>query len=150
MSYQQLLSIGYIPKDHPGGLISCGDSTNSGTSEITFIIEDDTFTSPELPNLKVNGTESDWFDANDGMWASLSNEINTFFGQAGLLSGEKIAGVWCHLMDEPLEDGPEIISLDSEFGEFENESNNFNGRFYFRYQQVEDDEYTSDQILICE
>ncbi len=42
MSESHLLSIGFIPAEHVGGTISCGDPDGSGTREITVEIGEDT------------------------------------------------------------------------------------------------------------
>lgn len=145
---QQILTIGFIPPNHPGGLISCGDPQSSGTLEITLLIEEEIFTSPEIADLNINAQNCDWFNPLDTMWERLSTILNTRL--PFLLTPKKLSSIWCHLMDEPIDGSTELIELNEEFGEFQNNESSYNNHLYIRYQIFEEEIYTSDKIYISE
>lgn len=148
MSIQHLLSVGCIPKNHPGGLIMCGDPLASGTREVTFSIQDDLITSTEITEFKYNGKGADWFLPDSRLWQELSTTINQTLNPAQEISAKDIAGVWHFFIDEPIDMTSELVELPNEYGEFYNEDSQFNHTFYFRFQEVEDNQYISDRILI--
>lgn len=145
MSTQQLLSIGYIPLNHGGGTISCGDPDGSGSKELTLLISEDLMiTCMEDSLFSYDANKSNWFSAKDKLWDALATLINANLKPKTLLDEFTLASTWAIIMDEPLKKS-KISLLDSDFGEFFCDSR-FNDRFYFRYQLIEDEEVTTDQI----
>ena len=148
MSRQQLLTIGLIPENHPGGLIMCGDPISSGTQELTFEITEDVITSNEIPELMIDGSKLNWFSSGATLWQKLSKNVNSHIAASIKLKEETLLCLWCLLMDEPLTSSENIIELPDEYGEFYNKDKQFNKQFYFRYQEVEDNEYLSDRLFV--
>lgn len=148
MSKLQLLTIGYIPEKHPGGLIMCGDPTSSGTQELTLNILNDVIRSDEILQLKIDGRKLDWFSPDGTLWHSLSSTINAHLKCSKKIHASSLLALWSQLMDEPITSSEDIIELPDEYGEFYNVGQQFNQKFYFRFQEVEDNKYLSDQIFI--
>lgn len=147
MSYKEFLSIGFIPNNHPGGLVVCGDPDASATIEVNFHIENEVISCLENTEFKLDGSAADWFSPTSPVWESVAEQTNKIIAAPKLLDCQTIGSIWAYIMDEPFNDS-EVCEIESDFGEFHNDSKKLNGLFYFRYQQFEDDEVTQERILI--
>jgi hypothetical protein len=144
MQNQQVLTIGHVPKDHAGGRISCGDPDGSGTQEITLLVIDYSMvTCLECTGFSYDGSSADWFSPNDNLWIEIAQLVSHKLEK--VIDAETLYELWAFIMDEPAPN-TKIRDLESEFGEFLNHGE-FNDKFYFRYQEFEDDDVTREEIF---
>lgn len=145
MNNKQLLTIGYVPLGHLGGRISCGDPYSSGTQEITLLVGDDSMvTCLESAEFCYDGSSANWFSPIDNLWRETAQLVSNKLDK--LIDAETLYELWTLIMDEPVPN-TKVSHLECEFGEFLNHGD-FNDKFYFRYQEFEDDDVTREDIFM--
>ena len=145
MNNKQLLTIGYVPLGHLGGRISCGDPYSSGTQEITLLVGDDTMvTCLESAGFCYDGSSANWFSPNDNLWRETAQLVSHKLDK--VIDAQTLYELWALIMDESVPNTKIRHLIEGEFGEFFNHGH-FNDKFYFRYQEFEDDDVTREEIF---
>ena len=149
MSEKHLLTIGFIPADHGGGTISCGDPDGSGTREILVEIDDDAGKNVDTDQV-LSAEKAQFFAEDCPFLGQIASDWATPLADgAGSLSGAALARCWGSFHDEPLPgDLPRQVAEEDDCGEFQNSDGEFNGKFFIRYQFEEDGEYFNEQVVV--
>ena len=150
MTDRHLLTIGYVPLKCASERILCGDSSQSGTLETNIIIDEDVVSCMENDAVvKMDGAT--WFDTNHPKWKELIAVHCGDLCKERSLDPKKLARCWAIFQDEASPGkGIKLVAVDGEGGEFSNEDQQANGRFYVRYTHEEDGEYFNEQVVLIE
>ena len=147
MSDTVFFNIGYVPADHRGGCISCGDPKSSGTKEATLVIDQGTLhiTSMEIQDFHYDGMKANFFSPKDELYKAIAESVNNYFNVSRKIDEFTIASAWAFFQDEPLKKS-KIEPIDWDFGEFKNDGKKYNGKFYFRFTEQVGDDYTRELL----
>lgn len=153
---RHILTIGYIPKTNRSERIISGDPEESGTEEVTVIVNDSCDIEVLETERVIEASADDLYRADSQPWVELAAEILSFISGTDItLTGPDLAIVWSELMAEPLPTGAVSESLqlqqvadEDDFGEFKNPDGRYSGNVYVRYQFDEDGEYYGERVLM--
>ena len=145
MMERHILTFGYIPADHPGGVISCGNAENETTLIIT---ESDILHAERGESKKI--VDANFFSAHWSMWHDIANDwFTSFGGSKSKIDARLIARCWGWFLYEPIDEWePIVVAEEHDGGEFENHQGHYNNRYYVRYQFDEDGEYFGERVII--
>lgn len=128
----------------------CGDADESGTLETNIVIDEDLVSCLENKAIvKMDGAA--WFDANHPKWKELIAAHCGALSKERKLDPKKLARAWAIFQDEQAPgNGISLVAGEDEGGEFSNEDQTANGRFYVRYVHEEDGEYFNEKVVLID
>lgn len=148
MSSTQNMTFGFIPKDWDTELerISVGDPAGSQTTEVNFKFSGAHF---EFPNANILVTDGLW-DPESDFWKDIAKVLLTFFPGVNTKLSPSALGRAYQIFSEEDNDytGLILVAGPEDGGEFRNDDGKFNGKFYFKYDYEDEDEYFEERILI--
>jgi hypothetical protein len=153
---RHILTIGYNPRINCAERIIPGDPDESGTEEVTVIVNDSCDIEILETGRVIEASADDLHRASSQPWGELAGEVSSFFSSADIeLTGAELAIVWSELMMEPLPVGTETMNLqlqqvadEEDGGEFENPDGLYSGNIFVRYQFDEDGECYGERVLV--
>ncbi len=143
------LDIGFIPDDCESDLISVGDPDNSGTLEVLLKISEE--------EVKVDDLSFEWdkgiYESNSKFWKEILKAVENSFGfKRPELNAKKLGRAYVVLAGENDSDdewvGFEVVSDESDGGEFSNEDGKFNGKYYVRYQEEFEGDFQRERVIV--
>jgi hypothetical protein len=111
-SWIDIFTVGLIPITNRVDRIISGDPEESGTQEVTVIVNDSGDIEVLETGRVIKASAEDLYRADSGSWEDLASEILSVFSSAEIvLTGPELALVCSELMMEPSPDGVESKSF---------------------------------------
>jgi hypothetical protein len=149
MSDRYIFTIGFIPKGRNIERIICGDPESCGTVEVNLVIENNTISCLELPNMQIP-------DCSDEELAKKNSAINAAIAEKFLqvfkADKEKIVSVleaaFTHFLGDGSSGKIRKVADQDDCGEFANKAAKYDNLYYVRYQYESDDEVVNEEVIV--
>lgn len=145
------LTIGYIPSDNESEVIATGDPSGSGTHEIYVRILKDIADATG----KKNGfslKRLNIYSEGSKFWSELAAHAEKQLTRGKQkLPPKDLAHCFLRPQGEAFgNDGICHVASPDDCGEFHNDDGDHNGKYYVRYQFVNDDEYLDENVYVIQ